>query len=268
MTNQHPSNMEIARLIDDKVTPDEREKILNHIDECDECFEVYGEILRFNEIETARKRKVWIPAAAAVLLCAILFPFLWQKFRQTAFEPIWTNVPGTVAVHHIEENISQIQNRSTYGFSPGSTFSLVRLGFYVEDLKRLANSPERQLKGKVLQLLDKEWGKVFEEELKLEELDRDNIDDRSIEKIEREIKAHLNRDPLEDLYSLGKYIERSIFLCIDGRHPNMKLIDKFSRISQENKLPRKIPGLFAKTINEKKLDNILKNLKAIQEIFL
>lgn len=268
MTNQHPSDMEIARLIDDKVDPDEREKILNHIDECDDCFEVYSEVLKFNEIEIVRKRKMLIPAAAVVLLCALLFPFLWQKFRQTAVDPLWTNAPGTEAVQHIEENISQIQDKSTYGFSPGLTTSYVRLGFFVEDLKRLANSPENQLKEKVLRLLVKEWEKVFGEQQKITGPDIKTIYDKSIIELDRKLGPGLEKESHEDLYFFGKTIERSIFLCMEGQPPDMKLMDRLDNISRENKLAKRIPELFGEIKNEKKLENILKHLKDIREIFL
>lgn len=268
MTNNHPSDIEIARLIDGKANPDERERILNHIDGCDECFEVYGEVLKFMESETVRKKKVWIPLAAVVLLGAILLPFILQKIHKAAVDTYWTAKPGPKVLHHIEDNISQIEDKSSYGFSPVSKNVFVRLGFYIEDLKRLARSSENQLKEKVLQLLVKEWRNIFEAEMQMEEMVRISIDDRFVDRIEIEIKSHLENEPVEDLYSLGKYIERSIFLCIDGRFPNMKLIDKFSRISQENKLAKRIPILFLKIENEKNLESILKDLKAIQEIFL
>lgn len=268
MTNQHPSDMEIARLIDDKVDPDEREKILNHIDECDDCFEVYSEVLKFNEIETVRKRKMLIPAAAVVLLCAILFPFLWQKFRQTAADPLWTKAPGTEAVHHIEENISQIQDKSTYGFSPVSTASYIRLGFYVEDLKRLANSPENQLKEKVLRLLAKEWEKVIGEQQKLTGPDIKAIHDKSIIELDRKIGSGLEKESHEELYFFGKKIERSIFICMEGQPPDMKLMDRLSTISRENKLAKRIPVLFGEIRNEENLESILIHLKDIREIFL
>ena len=108
----HPSDLEIAKLIDGTVNPAEKEKILSHIDGCEECFEVYGEVLKFMESERDRKKKVWLPLAAAVLICALLLPFILQKFQQTADDFSWPNPPGEQTLNYIKENISKIENEN------------------------------------------------------------------------------------------------------------------------------------------------------------
>jgi hypothetical protein len=55
---------------------------------------------------------------------------------------------------------------------------------------------------------------------------------------------------------------------MEDQPPDMKLMDRLSTISRDNKLARRIPELIGEIKNETDLERILKHLKDIREIFL
>jgi hypothetical protein len=276
----HPTDEDIARLIDNKVTPGEREEILEHIDDCEECAAVFRNVLKFFEIGEERKERrflvkifhgknVWLPIAAGILLFALLTVFLlYISYTKTGFS--WANAPGSEALEHIEENVSKFEEDSSYGFSPNLSIKTisVRLGFYIEDLNRLTPTNEIQLKEKILRLLEKVMSHWFKCEIPIPDPDRKRIDGEFVTKLDRQLENRLKADALDDLYFLGQYIERSIFLCMEGRLPDKGPIKKLIRVSKSNNLARIIPGILENIQDEKNLKRILKHLHTVREIFL
>ena len=279
----HPSDEDIARLIDNKVTPGEREEILGHIDDCEECAAVFRNVLKFLEIGKEREERrflvkifhgknVWLPLAAGILLFALLFVFLlYLPYKQADFS--WARAPGKGALNLIEENVSRFAGDSTYGFSPDISIKTVsvRLGFYSEDLKRLIPSNQIQLKEKILRLLQGKMKHWFKYELQIFDLDRkmDRKNDGEFAAgVDRQLENRLKEDALDDLYFFGQYIERSIFLCMEGRFPDKSPIKKLIRAAKSNNLARIIPGVLENIREEESLKGILKHLQAIREIFL
>jgi len=51
----HLNDSEIARLIDDRIKPEERDQYLKHISTCENCFEVYTETIKSLEKEEVKK---------------------------------------------------------------------------------------------------------------------------------------------------------------------------------------------------------------------
>lgn len=276
----HPTDEDIARLVDNKVTPGEREEILGHIDDCEECAAVFRNVLKFLEIgEEQEERRflvkifhgknVWLPIAAGILLFAIFSVFLLYKPHKQAVDFSWARAPGSEVLDLIEENVSRYEEDSSYGFSPDISLKTisVRLGFYIEDLKRLIPSNQLQLKEKILRLLEREMNHWFKYDLQIFELNR-KIDGEFVVEVDRQLENRLKEDALDELYFFGQYIERSIFLCMEGRLPDKGPIRKLIRVSKSNNLARIIPGILEKIQDEKNLKRILKHLQAIREIFL
>ena len=91
----HLSNREMARLIDDRVSQEERDQYLKHISACEDCFELYTETLKSLEKEEIRQpvRRFMVIAVrkrnfigfltAAILL--ISTPFLWKTLKPFLF---------------------------------------------------------------------------------------------------------------------------------------------------------------------------------------
>lgn len=276
----HPTDEDIARLVDNKVTPAEREEILGHIDDCVECSAVFRNVLKFREIEEEQEEKrflvkifqrknVWLPIAAGILLFAILSVFLLYKpHKQADFS--WAKAPGKGALNLIEENVSRVAGDSSYGFSPDISIKTVsvRLGFYIEDLKRLIPSNQTQLKEKILRLLGKVMNHWFKYEMRIYDLVREKIDRDFVVEVNRQLENRLKEDALDELYFFGQYIERSIFLCLEGSLPDKSPIKELIRVSKSNNLARIIPGVLEKIKGEKNLKRIFKHLQAIREVFL
>jgi hypothetical protein len=277
----HPKDEDIARLIDNKVTPAEREEILDHIDECDECAAVFRNVLKFREIEEEREQRkslvkifpgknAWLPIAAGILLFAILTVFLLYKSPKETSGFYWANAPGSEALRHIEENVSKFEEDSSYGFSPNLSIKTVsvRLGFFTEDLNRLAMAKENQVKERILRLLENTMNHWFKYEIRILGLDRNKIDREFVVEMDRQLENRLKANALDELYLFGRYIERSIFLCLEGRLPDKDPIKKLIRVSKSNNLASIIPGILEKIDDEKNPKQILKHLQAVREIFL
>jgi hypothetical protein len=277
----HPKDEDIARLIDNKVTPAEREEILDHIDECDECAAVFRNVLKFREIEEEREQRkslvkifpgknAWLPIAAGILLFAILTVFLLYKSPKETSGFYWANAPGSEALRHIEENVSKFEEDSSYGFSPNLSIKTVsvRLGFFTEDLNRLAMAKENQVKEKIIRLLENTMNHWFKYEIRILGLDRNKIDREFVVEMDRQLENRLKANALDELYLFGRYIERSIFLCLEGRLPDKDPIKKLIRVSKSNNLASIIPGILEKIDDEKNPKQILKHLQAVREIFL
>jgi hypothetical protein len=269
MSGPHPSDLEIAKLLDGKTAPTKREHILNHIDSCDECFEVYSSVLKFMDDDAKRRQRVILPMAAVVLLFVISLPFLIQKIYKTPERPVfWTQAPNEQVVNYITEKNPDITIPSSFRISAEAIEIIcIRLGFYVEDLERLAGSSEEHLKKKALQRLIRESKNVIKGGLPISIPDGKTIDMTIIEELENHITKNLKEWSLKDLFQFGQYIERSIFLCMEDRPPDKKPIAKFIDLSREKGFADKVPELLAKNKIETNLEVILKNLKTIREIF-
>jgi hypothetical protein len=277
----HPTDEDIARLIDNKVTPAEREEILGHIDDCEECSAVFRNVLKFREIEEEQEERrflvkifqgknVWLPIAAGILLFAILTVFLLYKSHTKISGFSWANAPKSEALRHIEENASKFEEDSSYGFSPNLSIKTisVRLGFYIEDLNRLAPAKEIRVKEKILRLLENVMNHWFKYQIRIPDLDREKIDREFVVAVDRQLESRLKEDALNELYFFGQYIERWIFLCLEGRLPDKGPIKWLIRVSKSNNLARIIPGILEKIQDEKNLKRILKHLHTVREIFL
>jgi hypothetical protein len=277
----HPTDEDIARLIDNKVTPAEREEILDHIDECVECAAVFRNVLKFREIEEEcenrrflvkifQGKNAWLPIAAGILLFALLAVFLLYKSPKETGGFYWANIPAKEAFRHIEENVSKFEEDSSYGFSPNLSIKTVsvRLGFYIEDLNRLVPAKENQVKERILRLLEKVMNHWFKYEIPISYPDMNKIDREFVTTLSSRLGTRLKADALDDLYFFGQYIERSIFLCMEGKLPDRGPIKKLIRVSRSNNLARIVPGILEKIEREESIKRILNHLQAVREIFL
>ncbi len=92
----HPTDEMAAGLVDGTISKEEREQVLNHLDQCEECRAVFAESLKFLQQEERtgileelpggankfRPAKV-IPIAASVLIMIASAFFIWQQVSNT-----------------------------------------------------------------------------------------------------------------------------------------------------------------------------------------
>ncbi|MGB5160560.1 MAG: zf-HC2 domain-containing protein [Thermoanaerobaculia bacterium] len=82
----------IAALLDGRLKGDERGRVIEHLGQCDACYEVFTETRRFQEEETEKGKvlvhpatwRKWIPAAtamAAAMLLMVLAVPMWRAFQ-------------------------------------------------------------------------------------------------------------------------------------------------------------------------------------------
>lgn len=100
--SHHPDPEVLAAFIDGRLRGDERRAVVEHLDRCADCYEVFSETVRFQGDEEPRGQVVrpprfvgrpwlWVAAAAAVVFVAILaLPIL----RMTSERPALTSSDG------------------------------------------------------------------------------------------------------------------------------------------------------------------------------
>jgi len=258
---RHLDDEDIAGLIDGTVNKKERETFLKHLSECKDCLTVYSETLKFIEDEKAEKvpfgetlkmtfrrlwdsmnalvpKVVWIPAAVVIALALGIFLLI--------------NPPGddirNARVQFIADSFKQMD--ALYTFSPANnkTNAAVRTGFLIEELLTLTTSGNnKELKHNINKRLQAELKTLF----------GSNISPSA----EREIERRLKEQSLYDLYSLGRFIERSALDTFENKTPGQEEMDKYLKIAQDENLP---PGFFKRFRNV----STVEAWKEIKEIFM
>jgi len=260
---RHLDDEDIAGLIDGTINKKDRETFLKHLSECKECLTVYSETLKFIEDEKAEKvpfgetlkmtfrrfsdsmnalvpKVVWIPTAAAVVIALALGIFLL------------INPPGddirNARVQFIADSFKQMD--ALYTFSPANnkTNAAVRTGFLIEELLTLTTSGNNEeLKHNINNRLQAELKTLFGSTI--------------FPSAELDIERRLKEQSLYDLYSLGRFIERSALDTFENKSSGQKEMDTYLKIAQAHDLP---PGFFKRFRNV----STVESWKEIKEIFL
>ena len=263
---RHLDDEQIAGLIDGTITKKERETFLKHLSGCEECLTVYSETLKFMEEEKGEKvpfgetlkmtfrrfwdsmntlvpEAVWIRTAAAVVIALVLGIFLL------------VNPPGDdirdARVRFIADSVKQMD--ALYTFSPANdkTNAAVRTGFLIEDRLTLTTSGNNEkLKRNIDKRLQTELKTLFGSDI---------IPPAELE-IEKRLREQSPYAPY-DLYSLGRFIERSALDTFENKSPGQKEMDKYLKIAQDHDLP---PGFFKRF----RRVSTIESWKEIKEIFL
>lgn len=150
-----PGSEQLAALIEGSVTAAERERLLSHLDSCEDCFEVFGEAARFVQESSAprvlhwpRKRLVIGLAAALVLLVSIPLFIDWSPTsppRVGSLSELLDPLVDQVAVTDLARQID-VGRFDVRGFTGlGERARAVRLGVVLVDLQvcQAAGDPVR-----------------------------------------------------------------------------------------------------------------------------
>lgn len=278
---RHLDDEDIAGLIDGTVNKKERETFLNHLSQCKDCLTVYSETLKFIEDEKAETvpfgerlkitirrfgesmdalfpKKILIPAGAAVVFALVIGIFLL------------INSPGPknhkARAQFIAAGFRQMDSLYTFSPTNNKTNAAVRAGFLTEDLLILTTFPNNEkLKTGLSSRLKEELKTLVPNEIfpSLQPGNPGNIKPM-IDTISRRLKEQ----SLFDLYSLGRFIERSALGTFENKTPGREEMDEYVRIARENNLP---PGFFKRFRNVSTVtgaDALRGTWKEIKEIFL
>lgn len=260
---RHLDDEDIAGLIDGTINKKDRETFLKHLSGCKDCLTVYSETLKFIEDEKAEKvpfgetlkmtfrrfwdsmnalvpKVVWIPTAAAVVIALVLGIFLL------------INPPGddirNARVQFIAAGFTEMSELYTFSTDNDKKNAAVRAGFLTEDLAILKTSGgNEELKHNINKQLQAELKTLFGSTI--------------FPPAELDIERRLKEQSLFDLYSLGRFIERSALATFENKKPGQEEMDTYLKIAQAQNLP---PGFFKRFRNV----STVESWKEIKEIFL
>lgn len=284
----HLQEGEITRLAEGNVDEVERERFLKHLAECEHCLKVYSYTLEFiqeerrgkfllkfpvlkkifqypytQSMETLFKKKVYIPAFAALLLILVTLPFVIKMFMN--------NEITAAKLDYIEEIIMEMHKPKHYDFLPSNDkfYAAVRAGFFTEELsvvlpsknkKELGTTISRILMNQLKIIAGNKPGSPFPGP---GEIRKDNF-----KTMVNRISSGMEAAALAELYQFGRFVERSLLATFENKLPEKKEIEKYRDRLKHCDLPK---GVFDKLEDLKTaadMKKIRKLWEGIKEIFL
>lgn len=151
---EHPTEEILAAMVDGRLTGKERREVVEHLDACPDCYEVFAETVRFQEEDAPRGRVVpaagrWgtrryriaaAAAAAAALVVAIALATLWVDVDEPGGAPaVVADLPAAGALVAALADPRAAAGRlptpsSVLGFAPGARELAFRAGTALSDL--------------------------------------------------------------------------------------------------------------------------------------
>jgi hypothetical protein len=284
VTMIHLEDEDIARLIDGKISKNERKQFLEHLSGCDECLMIYNESLTFVQQDQKRKFFLKMPdlekiilrfrqlskpifsdkrlilAYAVLLIGIILMPFLLLRENSQ--------------VTYIEESMATIEHRGSHSFisSTDPLFAAVRAGIFMEELSLLVDyGGKEELKGKLVRGLMNELKVIFNVEADSLLPDLVHVEEGTIETIEQRIRVMLEQRSFGELFQFGSFIEHSILGSFEDQVPNREQIEKY-RDTINKKYKDALPEGVLRELNKFPYEVDMKENKEIflniKEIFL
>lgn len=261
---RHLDDEDIAGLIDGTINKKDRETFLKHLSGCKDCLTVYSETLKFIEDEKAEKvpfgerlkmtvKNAWesmgglfpVRIFNPVNIVAMLIVLVIGGYL--VFGPP-DNGPHDSRVQFIAAGLTEMSELYTFSTDNDKKNAAVRAGFLTEDLAILKTSGgNEELKHNINKQLQAELKTLFGSTI--------------FPPAELDIERRLKEQSLFDLYSLGRFIERSALATFENKRPGQEEMDTYLKIAQAQNLP---PGFFKRFRNV----STVESWKEIKEIFL
>lgn len=249
---EHLEDEDIAGMIDGTIGKKERERFLEHLSGCDLCLSVYNESLKFVEQEGKEKfvlkmpnlggivDRFWqpvksifaarrlIPVYAVLLIVVVLLPFLLKE---------------NVQVEYIEDSAALLESRGVHSFvgSNNEMYAAVRAGVFVEELSLLVDYGGKvELRGRIVKWLINELKVFFGTEVESLLPDLSNLEEGTFDAVVQRIRDMLEKRSLGELFQFGRFVERGILACVDGKRPLEEEVEKYRRLiagEYRDKLP-------------------------------
>lgn len=284
----HLEDKDIAKFAEGNVDQNTRKKFLIHISECDSCLKAYTDTLRFVEeerrgkfllkfpilkkifqypytqpIDVLFKRKVYLPAFAALVLILVSLPFVVRMLKD--------NEITAAKLKYIEESIMNLNDLKPYTFSPSSDtfYAALRAGFFTEELnvvlpsknkKELGTTISRLLTNELKIIAGNKPGSLFPGP---GEIRRDNF-----KKAVNNIRDGMEAVSLSELYQFGRFVERSLLATFENKLPNRKEIKKYRESLKHYGLPKGVFEKLEELETAADIENIRELWKGIKDIFL
>jgi tetratricopeptide (TPR) repeat protein len=246
---------EIARFAEGNVNESEHERFLKHIAQCEKCRKAYSATLKFVEKERAKKKALKLPgfpkieiprflesfgtlltknrlaaAIAAVVVIVIMVSFIFNMFpNRTIYKKQMVFIP---------KNNRGIGYKGFDAIYP-LTVSAARAGFFVEDLFKILEGPDRGELENTLHLLKRELTNIFKEKDDRFSLDPQEIGKEDLETVVQAI-TELNNIPVSEVFQFGRFVERTIFNSFKKERADQEEVDKYLRSAEKNSLHRDV----------------------------
>lgn len=263
---KHLEDEDIGRMIEGTISKKERENFLKHLSECNTCFEVYTDTLKFEEKERKRpailklpiiekikisahglwqdirtgfknKRPVLVPAFAVLIITLLIGPFVLKELHDSRIEKA-----------QIQQIVVDIENIGSQPFSPSrdEIYAAVCAGIFVEDLSLVVNAGgNEELKTKISKMLSDELKTIFKNESDPISRDLENVERKNFKTVVEGIRELIEKRSLSDLFRFGRFVEHSTLSFFESKTPKQKDIEKYRRIIQKYKDQLPI-GIFKK----------------------
>ncbi|NIM10423.1 MAG: hypothetical protein GTO45_00400 [Candidatus Aminicenantes bacterium] len=288
---KHLGDEDIARMIEGTISKKEREHFLKHLSECNSCFNVYTETLKFVEKEKKSKhvlkspvldktavRRYWldirtlfknrrpvlVPAFAALIIILLMVPFLLNYLHHRGIE--------NNKMVYIEKIVEEIENRGVHAFSgsKGEIYAALRAGIFVEDLSLVVNAGRKEeLKTKITKTLSRQL-EVFASKKSPLLLELANIEKKNVETVVKRISELFQSHSYSELFRFGRFVEQSILSTYENKTPKQEDIEKYQRILQkyEDTLPLGVFRELKKLETASRIEENRNICIAIKELFI
>lgn len=279
----HLNESEIASMAEGNIKGPEHEKCLKHLSECEICFKIYTNTMKF--VEEERKRSAWwrklripgfktirgklklpefrlpippkvlIPVTAVLIVILLAGTYIMTELRQRGIRKeqvqYLTNVFTQMEMHEVQ----------SFSGTKGEIMAAFRTGVFLEDLSLLVKSSgQAELKSKIrnrlieeLKTLTIESGDLFQEVGCIERKNDKDVIKHTIELLKRH--SYL------DLFQFGRLVELRILESYENKIWK-KDIDKYLLLSPKYDLPQGV------TKELKKLDTTPLESKKIREVYI
>jgi hypothetical protein len=214
-------------------------------------------------MEALFKKKVYIPAFAALVLILVTLPFVIKMFMDDEIT--------AAKLNYIEEIIMKRDKPKSYDFSPSNDkfYAAVRAGFFTEELNVVLPSKNKKELGTTISRMLTNQLKIIAENKPDSpfpgpgEIRKDNF-----KAMVNRISDGMEAAALSELYQFGRFVERSLLATFENKLPEKKEIEKYLVSMRHYDLPR---GVFDKLEELKTTTGMEKNRElweGIKEIVL
>lgn len=276
---KHLKDEDIAGLIDGMATAGEREKYLEHLSHCQQCFNLYSETLKFIEQENLRvperspvkeqglpgvkasfweifgKRKWLVPAASALLILLLLLPFLD------------TGQISDPRVQYLAGAYGQMPEHYNFSGSRDKYYSALRTGVYLADLALLdsLDSP-RGIRKSIVALMVKDLEVLEFHNLELPgKIDASELERRLVSLMTG--SGNVGESQLVQLLAWGRLLEEIILHSISNKDMDRTKLEQLEKGSLQLSLPRGVGLGLEKMLRGSIPPKVRESCEEIKELF-
>lgn len=284
----HLEAEDIARFVEGNIDNHERERFLKHFSQCHSCLKVYTETFKIVEKEKRRKsilksivpgkildtdfgrvfsalfqKRVFVPTLLILMVVLLAVPLARKKISNDEIL--------TAKIRYIEEDVKKMENAEHYAFSQSKDKkkSALLTGFFTEELRVVFHTNRKEeLKTRLLGMFADELRVIFENDAPSIFSEPATIEKKDFEKIIENLEQRLEKESLNELFRLGRFLERTILITFENTPPDKTEVETFLLIAKKNRLPRGVINDIEKLMDTSDIKESKEICRNIKEVFL